>query len=232
MTTPSPFDALPTAAVCDALMQLFLPVRTAPTGLTPVQPRAMVAGRARPVRHAGSTDLLLEAIDAAAPGDVLVVDNQGRRDEACVGDLIAGEAQLAGLTAIVVWGLHRDQAELRRLGLPVFSYGTLPIGPASARRREPDALEAASLGDTVLTAEDVLFADGDGAVVVAAARAAMVFDAARRIIATERRQSSALSDGHSLREQLGFAEYRARHAADPNYDFRRHLRERGGAIEA
>lgn len=232
MTTPSSFAPLATAAVCDALMQLHLPVRTAGPDLTPVEPGTMVAGHARPVRHAGSTDLLLEAIDAASPGDVLVVDNQGRRDEACIGDLIAAEAQLAGLSAIVVWGLHRDHLELRRLGLPVFSYGTLPTGPAGIRPPPADALETASLGETAVTADDVLVADDDGAVVVASTHVATAFAAARRITETERRQAAALRDGHSLREQLGFAEYRARHAADPSYDFRRHLRERGGAIEA
>jgi 4-hydroxy-4-methyl-2-oxoglutarate aldolase len=108
VTTPSSFDPLPTAAVCDALMRLYLPVRTAPAGVISVEPEAMVVGPVRPVRHAGSTDLLLEAIDTASRGDVLVVDNDGRRDDACVGDLIAAEARLAGLSAVVVWGLHRD----------------------------------------------------------------------------------------------------------------------------
>jgi 4-hydroxy-4-methyl-2-oxoglutarate aldolase len=41
------------------------------------------------VQHVGSVHIFLEALADASPGDVLVVDNAGRLDEACVGDLIA-----------------------------------------------------------------------------------------------------------------------------------------------
>jgi hypothetical protein len=43
-----------------------------------------MAGRALPARHYGSVDVFLEALGSAAHGDVLVVDNGGRADEACV----------------------------------------------------------------------------------------------------------------------------------------------------
>jgi regulator of RNase E activity RraA len=62
----------------------------------------------------------------ASPGKVLVVDNTGRRDEACIGDLIALETKMAGLAAIVIWGLHRDTPEILQIGLPVFSLGASP----------------------------------------------------------------------------------------------------------
>jgi regulator of RNase E activity RraA len=41
-----------------------------------------VAGRVLPVRHYGSVDVFLEALGRAEAGDVLVVDNGGRLDEA------------------------------------------------------------------------------------------------------------------------------------------------------
>jgi hypothetical protein len=37
--------------------------------------------------------------------------------------------------------------------------------------------------------------------------------------------------GTSLRSQLDFAGYRERQASDPDLTLRRHLQERGGAIE-
>jgi regulator of RNase E activity RraA len=52
--------------------------------------------------------VFLEALGSAGYGDVLVVDNGGRADEACVGDLVVLEAQAAGVSGMVVWGLHRD----------------------------------------------------------------------------------------------------------------------------
>ena len=73
--------------------------------------------------------MFLEALERAgrdAVGRVLVIDNDGRLDEGCIGDLVALECASAGIAGIVIWGLHRDSAELRRMGLPVFSLGRAP----------------------------------------------------------------------------------------------------------
>ena len=85
-------------------------------------------------------DVFLEALEAAERGDVLVVDNGGRTDEACVGDLVTLEVGNAGLAGIVIWGLRRDTQELLEIGLPVLSLGTLPTGPQRLDKRSPDVL--------------------------------------------------------------------------------------------
>src|SRR5690349_13189637 len=108
------FHELSTALVADACLRLAVPLRLAPWGIRALPRSARVAGRARPARHSGSVDIFLEAIEGAATGDVLVIDNAGRIDEACVGDLVALEAKAAGVAALVVWGLHRDTADLER----------------------------------------------------------------------------------------------------------------------
>src|SRR5882762_8310920 len=92
---------LPTAAIADACVRLRLPARGVP-GLTPVLQGCMVAGRVLPVRHAGSVDVFFEALHAAAPGQVLVIDNAGRLDEGCIGDLTALEAMHRRCAAILV----------------------------------------------------------------------------------------------------------------------------------
>ena len=63
-------------------MRLGIDVRCAPPGTTPLWTGTHLVGRVAPARHTGSVDVFLEAIDGAAPGDVLVVDNNGRQDEA------------------------------------------------------------------------------------------------------------------------------------------------------
>ncbi|MEU8261519.1 RraA family protein [Micromonospora sp. NPDC048999] len=122
------FAALTTA---HAGLRVGVPARCAPAGLGPVVPGGRTVGRVRPARHAGSVDIFLEAIDRAAPGDVLVVDNAGRTDEACVGDLVVLEAQAAGLAGVVIWGLHRDTVDIRAVGLPVFSVSVQLSDPVS-----------------------------------------------------------------------------------------------------
>ncbi len=208
-----------------------MPLRVAPAGLTPVTPGSRLAGRALPARHYGSVDVFLEAFERADPGDVLVVDNGGRTDEACVGDLTVLEAQAAGVAGLVVWGLHRDAPELVEIAVPVFSYGTTPIGPLRLDPQEPDALESARVGGHVVTRDDLVFADDDGAVFVSALHVDDVLRSARAIRETEREQARKIRQGETLRKQTAFDDYLARRAEDPVYSFRHHLRAVGGAIE-
>jgi 4-hydroxy-4-methyl-2-oxoglutarate aldolase len=152
-------------------------------------------------------------------------------DEGCIGDLTALEAENCGLAGIVVWGVHRDTPELRRIGLPIFSYGACPSGPQRLDPRDPSALRSARFGNFLVEPGDVVFADDDGCLFVAAERVDELLSVAREIWQRERHQVDAIKSGQSLREQLAFARYLEKRAADPSYTFREHLRKISGAIE-
>jgi 4-hydroxy-4-methyl-2-oxoglutarate aldolase len=190
-----------------------------------------VQGRALPARHVGSVDVFLEALDRASPGDVLVIDNAGLVNEGCIGDLVVLETKNAGVAGIVLWGAHRDSAELARIGLPVFSYGVAPNGPLHTRPRQNDALERAQIGEMTVTRADTVFADDDGAVFVGGSDLAAVLKEAASIIAMERQQVQLAAQGNGLRQQFAFDEYLAKRAANASYTFREHLRSRGNAVE-
>jgi regulator of RNase E activity RraA len=225
------FATLTTAHLADACLRATIPVRHAPHLVRPVVPGSRLMGRVLPARHAGSVDVFLEALERAAPGDVLVVDNGGRLDEACVGDLVVLEARAAGLAGLVVWGLHRDTAEVRAIGLPVFSLGAVPTGPRGLDARPQDALASATVGDWVVGRADLVAGDDDGVLFLPAHRAAEVLTLAEQIRDTERRQADQLRAGVPLRSQLRFAAYLARREQTPTFTFRDHLRALGGAIE-
>ncbi len=225
------FDGLSTANMADACMRADVPVRCSHLAMRPVEPGRRLAGRALPARHAGSVDVFLEAFEHAEAGDVLVVDNGGRTDEACVGDLVVLEAQEAGLTGIVIWGLHRDTTDIEAIGLPVFSLGSCPTGPIRPGPRSADALTRAHVEDWAVTSDDLIFADADGVIAVPAARAEEVLTIALAIRNTEAGQADLIKAGVSLRTQVRFAAYLARREQNPALTFRDHLRTVGGAIE-
>ena len=225
------FTELSTPLIADAAIRLKIPIRISPPGIQPVIRDRRVAGLALPVRHFGSVDVFLEAMQGAQSGDVLVIDNGGRLDEGCIGDLTALEAQHCGLAGIVVWGAHRDTPELRQIALPIFSYGVCPSGPQRLDPRDASGLQSARFGDFTVERTDVVFADDDGCVFTAADSLDDLLRVAHEIWQRERRQAEAIKDGRSLREQLQFAQYLEKRAADPSYTFREHLRKISGAIE-
>lgn len=184
-----------------------------------------------PARHRGSVDVFLEVMRKALPGDVLVVDNDGRRDESCIGDLTVLEAKASGLAGLVVRGYHRDTNELVRIGFPVFSYGMYPAGPRRLDKRQPEDLSSAQWNDFTVDNSDVVFADDDGVLFVASNTIEKVLEAAETIWKVERRQAEAIRAGKKLSEQLDLDSYLAKRDSDPSYTLRRHLRERGGAVE-
>jgi 4-hydroxy-4-methyl-2-oxoglutarate aldolase len=225
------FADLSTPLIADAALRLRMPLRISPPGIRPVTPNQRLAGPALPVRHFGSVDVFLEAMVNAQSGDVLVIDNGGRLDEGCIGDLTALEAEHCELAGIIVWGAHRDTPELRQIRLPIFSYGVWPSGPRRLDPRDPSALRSARFDNFLVEPSDVVFADDDGCLFVEAERIDKLLSVAQEIWQRERRQAEAIKSGHSLREQLEFSQYLEKRAADSSYTFREHLRKISGAIE-
>jgi regulator of RNase E activity RraA len=225
------FAPLTTAHLADGCLRADVEVRCAPFQVQSLKPGSRLAGRALPVRHTGSVDVFLEAFESGEPGDVLVVDNGGRTNESCVGDLVTLEARGAGISGILIWGLNRDTVDVLEVGLPVFSLGTIPTGPIHSSERQSDALTTATIGDWIVTRNDVVFGDEDGALFVPADRVNDVLTCAEAIRDTERAQATRIEAGTSLRDQVRFSDYLASRTLDPSLTFRAHLHSVGGTIE-
>ncbi|MBU0516843.1 MAG: RraA family protein [Proteobacteria bacterium] len=225
------FAHLSTPNLADACLRVKVALRIAPPGIRPVSADRRLFGRVLPVRHSGSVDIFFEAMDLAEPGDVLVIDNRGRQHEGCIGDLTALEAQVAGLSGIVVWGCHRDTTELIDIGLPVFSYGAYPAGPVRLDPRPVKALESAGFGPFEVDRGDVVFGDADGVIFCPADRIEEILKAADKIWRVERGLVESVRSGRTLRQQFRFSDYLARRRIDPDYSFRAHIKALGAAIE-
>lgn len=197
------FAGLSTPLVADACSRLGVVTRVAPPGIRPLLPHHKVAGRALPLRYDGAEGPLPELIRMVEPGDVLVIDNRGRVDEGCIGELLALEAQKIGVGGIAVWGAHRDAEALAWSGLPIFSYG-----PCTAKPRHPveppppPAPPHPRFGDFGVGRDDFVFADAGGVVFVNEEVLAGLLRAAASIGETERGRAEAVRGGMGLRGQL------------------------------
>lgn len=225
------FAKLSTPLIADACDRLTATFRVAETGIHPVEPGTKLCGHVLPTRHFGSIDLFMEAMTTAKPGDVLVIDNEMRMDEGCIGDLTALEAKAWGISGIIVRGCCRDSEEIRKIGYPVFTYGTHSAGPRRVVKRSSDALGSASFGDFRVTQADFVFADDDGVLFVHAAQVDEVLTTAEAIYEVERKQAEMIASGKRLYDQFDFGTYLKKRQANPDYTFRQHLRQLGGAIE-
>lgn len=211
--------------LADGCLRTGVPIRFAPAGVGPILPAMECRGRARPVRHSGSIDVFFETLEGAEPGDVLVIDNGGRLDEACIGDIVLLEAQAAGIAGFVIWGLHRDSKELSQIGFPVFSLGALPTGPQRLHVRPPDTFTRATFGQHAITSSDIVIADANGVLFLPEDRIEEIISAATVYRETEARQLKAMAEGRTYRTQTRFSEYLEKRAKEPTYGFRQHLKD-------
>lgn len=162
-------------------------------GLHATVPEARVAGPAFTCRTLpGDWAKPVEAIDACAPGDVLVVD-AGGVPPAVWGELATNSAVNRRLAAVVVHGAIRDTRDIRALGFPVF-----------ARCLSSHAGEPKGFGETRVTLRvdgiecrpgDWVVADRDGVMVVPRARAVEVANRAMYCLEAENRIRAEITGG-------------------------------------
>lgn len=122
----------------------------------------------------------VEMIDNAQPGSVGVIVVENGLDVAGMGGLMATAASARGMAGVLLDGGLRDLAEIRALGLPVFSRSIVPSSSvsrwASVARDIP-----VNCGGVVIMPGDYIVAGEDGVVRVPAARAAEVLKRAQEI---------------------------------------------------
>jgi 4-hydroxy-4-methyl-2-oxoglutarate aldolase len=152
------------------------------------------AGPARTVRCGQDDNLMVHAAVAEAePGEVLVLTMPEPRPVALVGELLATQAQVAGLAALLVDAAVRDVEELRDVGVPIW---TRYVRVSGAEKRAPGAIgELVVVGGARIRQGDVVVLDADGAVIVERERVDQVLEAALAREEREREKRARLQAG-------------------------------------
>lgn len=124
-----------------------------------------------------------EAAEFTTKDDVIVCAANGL-EQAIWGDQQASEAKRRELAGVIVDGYHRDTAQLKKIGLPMFSLGRNPAPVRGHGRREAINVPVSVCGIRV-DPGDVIVADEDGIVVIASGRAEEVLRIATEIHVSE-----------------------------------------------
>jgi 4-hydroxy-4-methyl-2-oxoglutarate aldolase len=162
--------------------------------LIQVVPGSRAAGPARTVRCGQDDNLMVHAAVAEAEaGEVLVLTMPEPGPVALVGELLATQAKVAGVAALLVDAAVRDLEELRALGLPIWSRYVRVSG---ADKRVPGAIgEPVEVAGALVRQGDVVVLDADGAVVVERERAEEVLESALTREQREREKRAKLQAG-------------------------------------
>ncbi len=162
--------------------------------LVQVVPGSRAAGPARTVRCGQGDNLMVHAAVAEAEaGEVLVLTMPEPAPVALVGELIATQAQVKGVAALLVDAAVRDVEELVELGLPIWSRYVRVSGAAKTTPGEIGI--AVTVGGAAINQGDAVVLDSDGAVVVPQERVAEVLAAARERAEREHEKRAKLQAG-------------------------------------
>jgi regulator of RNase E activity RraA len=197
------FGRMATTNLADALDKVG--IRGAVIGIKPMYDCPKILGRAVTIKitAAGMVKskyhLGVRAIDAANPGDVILIDNRGDLNNNCWGEILSMGAKMKGISGVVVDGAARDIDACREFGFPVYARGTVPI-TARGRIMEESFNEVIRIGDIQVRPGDIVMADINGVVIIPVEKLDEVLKAAEEILQKEEAMVEELRKGVPILE--------------------------------
>ena len=226
-------SALSTPLVADSAYRTGTSVGVVGPDVRPIADGYRIAGPVVTVEANNDLVAILLALHRAPAGSVLVIGNAVRGPAGLTGDIIATEARRKGIEAIVADGFVRDTAEIRRVGMPVFSRGRIPVGPLKLRPDQKGVGElgcAVRCGDVTVSPGQWLVGDDDGLIVLEPEALPAILKQAEETLRKEEDLVSRLREGKALGDVFGIEAFHEKRKSDPEADFNAHVTARGDAI--
>ena len=133
--------------------------------IRPIKAGLKLVGRAVTVFATPGDNVMIHvAMEQCEPGDVMVVAVNSRSECGYFGDLLATLMQARGIAGLVIDSGVRDLADLRQMGIPVFSRCISAQG--TVKETLGDVNVPVVCGGQVINPSDLIIGDDDGVVVV------------------------------------------------------------------
>ena len=195
-----------TCAVSDALDALGL--KGTVMGINSISVQRCIAGRVQTVKlglarqDIPKKHLCSSAVDAALPGDVIVVENKETEIAAGWGGILSTAAAAKGLSGVIVDGPARDADESRDVDFPVFARAATPF-TARGRVAEHNWNKKINIGGVTVDPGDLVLADGSGVVFIPQNNVGNVLDKAEEIQGKEVAMAAAVKAGKPVSDVMG-----------------------------
>ena len=155
-------------------------------------------GRLYRASDSGRTPSSCAMFEALGYGDVLVIDTMGDEVVAHFGDVSAALVERAGAVGCVIDGYTRDSDRLAGMNFPLFGRGVTPqdtMGEWGIDWVGLDLYLAGTTGSVPVRPGDLIFADGDGVLVIPWGLAESALPRAEERAAAEHKMQKAIAAG-------------------------------------
>lgn len=177
--------------------------------LRPIYPGGAIAGTAVTALCAAGDNLMVHlAVECCQPGDILVVAVTSECTQGFIGELLATSLRAHGVLGVVIDAGCRDVSVLAEMQFPVWSRAISAQGTAKAT---PGAVNIPVVcAGQLVSPGDVIVADDDGVVCVAAADAAEVAEKSEDRVRREDGTREKLARGELGTDIYGYRELAGR----------------------